>query len=498
MDGERQLFRHSAVELRQMIGAGEVSSVEVVTAFLERITEVNPALNAIVTLVPERALDEARAADQARARGEHGGPLDGLPIAIKDLVDTAGIRTTYGSPLYRDHVPEADAALVQRLRAAGAIVIGKTNTPEFGAGSHTFNPVFGVTRNPYDLGRTPGGSSGGAAAAVATGMLPFADGSDLGGSLRNPASFCNVVGLRPTPGRVPDPERNDLFDPLSVSGPIARTVADTALLLGALAKPEADTPLSMAAWSDAPLDLRRHEVAQKEAGQKEVGQKKLAWSRDLGGLPVDPAVTAALEGARGILEELGCAVVPAEPDLAEADETFHVLRAIGFVRSLGAEVRANPGAIKETVVWNVKEGLALDAERIARAQATRTVLFRRMATFLRTYDALALPASLVPPFPVEEEWVHEIAGVKLSTYLDWMRACTRISVTAHPAISIPFAFTDDGLPVGLQLVGRYGDERGLLQLAAAIEAAAGVYRRWPPMAPPTRAAAPGGEVEPGP
>ncbi|MBO0715317.1 MAG: hypothetical protein J2P59_11215, partial [Acidimicrobiales bacterium] len=449
----------SAGELRQMIGRGEVSSVEVVTASLERIAEVNPVINAIVTLIPERALGEAEAADRARARGEQRGPLDGLPIAIKDLVDTAGIRTTYGSPLYRDHVPEADAALVRRLRAAGAIVIGKTNTPEFGAGSHTFNPVFGVTRNPYDLGRTAGGSSGGAAAAVATGMLPVADGSDLGGSLRNPASFCNVVGLRPTPGRVPEPERNDLWEPLSVSGPIARTVADTALLLAALAGAEAGTPLSMGPWSDL-------------VSPAEVRGLRVAWSRDLGGLPVDPAVTAALEGRRGVLEELGCVVVPAEPELGEADETFHVLRALGFVRSLGAEVRANPGAIKETVLWNVKEGLALDAERIARAQTTRTVLFRRMAAFLRSYDALALPASLVPPFPVEEEWVHEIAGVPLPTYLDWMRACTRISVTAHPAISVPFAFTPDGLPVGLQLVGRYGDERGLLQLAAAIETAA--------------------------
>lgn len=476
MDDGRPLFRQSAVELRQMIGRGEVSSVEVVTASLERIAEVNPAVNAVVTLVPERALEEARAADRARARGDRRGPLDGLPIAIKDLVDTAGIRTTYGSPLHGDHVPEADASLVRRLRAAGAIVIGKTNTPEFGAGSHTFNPVFGLTRNPYDLGRTAGGSSGGAAAAVATGMLPFADGSDLGGSLRNPASFCNVVGLRPTPGRVPAPEHNDLWEPLSVSGPIARTVADTALLLGALAGHQADTPLSMGEWSEliAPAD---------------VGGRRVAWSRDLGGLPVDPAVTAALEGAREVLDALGCVVVPAEPDLEEADETFHVLRALGFVRSLGAEVQANPEAFKDTIVWNVNEGLALDGARIARAQAARTVLFRRMAGFLRTYDVLALPASLVPPFPLEEEWVHEIAGVRLSTYLDWMRACTRISVTAHPAVSVPFAFTPDGLPVGLQLVGRYGDERGLLELAAAIESAADAWRRWPPVTTPTSRAA---------
>jgi amidase len=457
------LWELDAVELRRLLAAGEVSAVEVVGAHLERIEAVDPALNAIVTLVPERALAEAEEADSARARGETVGLLHGLPIAIKDLVDTAGIRTTYGSPIYRDHVPEQDAALVRRLRRAGAIVVGKTNTPEFGAGSQTFNPVFGATRNPYDPARTPGGSSGGAAAAVAAGMLPFADGSDLGGSLRNPASFCNVVGLRPTPGRVPDPDLDDLWDPLSVSGPIARTVADAALLLEALAAAEPSTPLSLPPLADPGDDRPR----------------RIAWSRDLGGLPVDPAVTAALESARPALEGLGWQVEASEPDLADADQVFHVLRALGFARHLAAEVSAHPGQVKETIVWNVEQGLALDAERIARAQVARTDLFRRMADFLGEYDALALPASLVPPFPIEVEWVQEIAGVRMESYLDWMRACTRISVTAHPAVSVPFAFTDAGLPVGLQLVGRYGDEAGLLRVAAAVEAAAGASTRRP-------------------
>ena len=439
-----------------------MSAVEVVTDFLERIDAVNPRVNAIVTLVPERALAEAAAADNARTLQ---GPLHGMPIAIKDLVDTAGIRTTYGSPLYADHVPDADAWLVRRLRDAGAIVIGKTNTPEFGAGSQTFNPVFGATRNPYDLSRTVGGSSGGAAAAVATGMLPFADGSDTGGSVRNPASFCNVVGLRPTAARVPDPERSDLWEPLSVVGPLARTVADAALLLGALAEP-LSVPLGLGAWARPGLiaDLRG---------------KRIAWSRDLGGLPVDPAVTAALEQTRPVFAELGCEVVETEPDLAGADEVFHVQRGLAFVRGLREVVSAHREAVKETVVWNVEQGLALDPERIARAQSMRSELFRRTAAFLERYDALALPASLVPPFPVEQEWVNEIAGVPLETYLDWMRACTRISVTAHPAISVPFAFTADGLPVGLQLVGRYGDERGLFELAAGVEG-----RGWRVEAPP--------------
>lgn len=458
-----KLWERSAVELQRLVARREVSAVEVVTAFLERIDAVNPQVNAIVTLVPERALADAAAADRAHVTGR----LHGLPIAIKDLVDTAGIRTTYGSPLYADHVPGADAWLVRRLRDAGAIVIGKTNTPEFGAGSQTFNPVFGVTRNPYDLSRAAGGSSGGAAAAVAAGMLPFADGSDLGGSLRNPASFCNVVGLRPTPGRVPDPDRHDLWEPLSVVGPIARTVPDAALLLGALAEP-LSAPLALGPW--APPDPAA-----------ELRGRRIAWSRNLGGLPVDSAVTTALERVRPVLGELGCEVVDAEPELAAADEVFHVLRALGYVRRYADEVRLHRGVVKETIVWNVEQGLALDPERVARAQAMRSELFRRTATFLEHYDALALPAALVPPFPAEQEWVDEIAGVRLDTYLDWMRACTRISVTAHPAVSIPFAFTPDGLPVGLQLVGRYGDEAGLLELAAGIEAAAGATRRRPPL-----------------
>jgi amidase len=409
------LWERSAVDLQGLIAGREVSAVEVVTAFLERIDEVNPPVNAIVTLVPERALAEAAAADRERAPR---GPLHGLPIAIKDLVDTAGIRTTYGSPLYADHVPDTDAWLVRRVRDAGAIVVGKTNTPEFGAGSQTFNPVFGVTRNPYGLPSTAGGSSGGAAAAVASEMLPFADGSDLGGSLRNPASFCNVVGLRPTPGRVPEPERDDLWEPLSVAGPIARTVADATLLLGALAEP-LSTPLALGTWA-APERLA------------DLRGKRIAWSRDLGGLPVDATVTASLEQMRRVLDALGCEVVEAEPELAAADEVFHVLRALGFVRRYADEVRMHREAFKETIVWNVEQGLALTPQRIARAQSMRSELFRHTAAFLERYDALALPASLVPPFPVEQEWVDEIAGVRLETYLDWMRACTRISVTAHP------------------------------------------------------------------
>jgi amidase len=442
-----------AVELAAGIRARRFSSLEVVRAHLDRIERLNPAVNAIVSLQPEAALEAAAQAD----RSEPSGPLHGLPIAIKDLEDTAGIRTTYGSPVYRDHVPERDSPLVERIKRAGAIVIGKTNTPEFGAGSQTFNPIFGTTRNPYDLTGTPGGSSGGAAAAVTSGMLPLADGSDLASSVRNPASFCNVVGLRPSPGRVPD---GDGWDGLSVLGPIARSVPDAALLLRAMCG--ADAPASLA----EPL----------RPGASGV---RVAWSRDLGDLPVDPEVTAALEPARAALAELGCVVEDAEPDLTPADEAFDVLRAVRFAAAYGELIEGHADQIKRTVVENTRLGLALTGERIARAERLRTEVFHRLRAFLERFEVLALPVAQVPPFPVEVEWVREIAGVPMETYIQWLRSCSRITVTAHPAVSVPAGFTSGGLPVGLQLVGRYRDELGLLRVAAAFEEATGFGGRRP-------------------
>jgi len=468
-----ELWRLPATELAALLRRGEVSSREVVTAFLARIEAVDgridggdARINALPTLVPERALAEADEADRRHAAGEEPGPLHGLPIAVKDLVDTAGIRTTYGSPIYRDHVPAEDAPLVRRLRAAGAIVIGKTNTPEFGAGSQTFNPVFGATRNPYDTSRTAGGSSGGAAAAVAAGMIPFADGSDMGGSLRNPASFCNVVGLRPTPGRVPDLPNDDAWDPLSVSGPIARTVADVALLLEAMSGPDPRAPLSLAGLP--PLEPRDPPA-----------RVRVAWSRDLGGLPVASEVSTVLEGGRRAIEGLGWQVEEAEPDLSGADEVFEALRALSFVRGLHHEYVHHRDLLKDTVAQNIEAGLRLTPLRIAAAQAAQAVVFERAAGFFSRFDVLAAPTSQVAPFPVEVEWVDEIDGHRLSTYTDWMRSCSRVTVTAHPAVSVPCGFTGDGLPVGLQLVGRYGDEAGLLAVAHAVVAATGAATRRP-------------------
>ncbi|MEE4275207.1 MAG: amidase [Thermoleophilia bacterium] len=463
---DRGLWEYDATALAAMLRDGTVSAREVVTSFLQRIDEVDVALNAIPTLVPERALADADDADRRRARGDALGPLHGLPIAVKDLVDTAGIRTTYGSPIYRDHVPAEDALLVQRLRRAGAIVIGKTNTPEFGAGSQTFNPVFGATRNPYDTSRTAGGSTGGGAAAVAAGMLPFADGSDMGGSLRTPASFCNVIGLRPTPGRVPELPADDAWDPLSVSGPIARTVADLALLLGVLAGPDPCAPLSLTALPALTTPASPARV-------------RVAWSRDLGGLPVAPEVAAVLGEGRRALDGLGWQGEEAEPDLRGADEVFEVMRALSFVRALHREYVAHRDLLKDTVVENIEAGLRLTPLRIAAAQAGQAAVFARTVDFFSRFDVLAAPATQVAPFPVEKEWVDEIDGHRLSTYTDWMRSCSRITVTAHPAVSVPCGFTAGGLPVGLQLVGRYGDEAGLLAIAERVVAATGAWARRP-------------------
>jgi amidase len=457
----------SAVELARKLRARELSARELLDAYTDRIRRVNPELNAIVTLTEEQAAEQAAAADDAAARGESLGPLHGLPIAVKDLADTAGIRTTYGSPLFADHVPDADAPHVARLRAAGAVIIGKTNTPEFGAGSQTFNPVFGVTRNPWDTRLTPGGSSGGAAAAVAAGLLPFADGSDLAASVRNPAAMCSVVGLRTTPGLVAsaDPARDDVFDPLGVVGPIARSAADAALLLSGLRGDDPGLPLARP---------RPAEAAAAGGGTgsgpvpESVAGLRIAWSDDLGGLPVEPEVARVLSRARAALENADAIVTDADPGLADADDVFQVLRGVGMAGKFGSMLRSHRDQMKDTLVWNVEYGLGLTAERIAGALRRRSAIFGRMREFLGGFDVLALPTVQVLPFPVEREWLTHINGVPQETYIDWMRTCSRITVTEHPAVSVPAGLSADGLPAGLQLVGPYGSDERLLAIAEAV------------------------------
>ncbi|WP_028066184.1 amidase family protein [Solirubrobacter soli] len=449
------MWGRTATELAAGLRAREFSAREVMESHLARIDSVNPRVNAIVTLVePEVALRMADEADASPPRGL----LHGLPLAVKDLEDTAGMRTTYGSPLFASHVPVADSLLVERLRAAGALVIGKTNTPEFGAGSQTFNAVFGATRNPWDLSRTPGGSSGGAAAAVASGMVPVADGSDLGASVRNPAAMCNLVGLRPSPGRIPDHGPGDPWNPFPVLGTIGRTVDDVALLYSALAGPDPRDPLSFLGSMESVEHTGR-----------------IAWSRTVGGLPVDPAVSAVLEARRETLEALGYEVVDAEPSFEGADECFEVLRGVTFAGAFKELVHK----VKPTLAGNIRFGLGLTPERIARALSLRGELYTRMREFLQGFDALAAPVTQVPAFSVEVEFPEEIAGVPMETYLSWFRSCSRITVTAHPAVAVPAGFTEEGLPVGLQLVGRARHEAGLLDLARAFCGATGLTERVP-------------------
>jgi amidase len=445
----------SAVDLARMIRSGELSATELLAAVLARIEAVNSPVNAIVTLAPEPARAVAADLDARAARGSFAGPLHGLPIAIKDMAETAGIRTTFGSPIFASYVPDFDAPHVALLKQAGAVVIGKTNVPEFGAGSQTFNTVFGPTRNPYDTRLTPGGSSGGAAAAVATGMIPFADGSDVASSIRNPAAFCGLVGLRTTPGLVPC----DPFDPLPVVGPIARTAEDAALLLAGMCGPDAGLPLARPDRAGSFLDLRPASLR----------GLRVAWTFDLGDLPVQPEVRAVLGAARDRLEQAGCEVADRAPDLSDADEVFQVLRAARMA-GMAPLLRAHRDQIKATLAWNIEKGIALTGERIAAARAGRDAIFGRVRSFLRDgrYDVLALPTVQVVPFDVQTEWVREINGVPMATYIDWMRSCSRITVSAHPAVSVPAGLTPAGLPVGLQLVAPYGADRRLLEIAAAV------------------------------
>ena len=451
--------------LARLIQARKLSATEVVKAFIAQIERVNPQVNAIVTFVPELAL---KAASKADRKSRYAG----LPIAYKDLMPTKGIRTTFGSLVFEKNVPAEDGALVERLSAAGVVTLGKTNTPEFGAGSQTFNKVFGATKNPYDLTKTCGGSSGGAAAAVASGMLPFADGGDLAASLRNPGNYCNVVGFRPTPGRVSAYPESNVWNTLSTLGPIARTVDDCAFLLSGMAGPDPRSPTTIAEPGEVFLKpLRRN-----------FKKTRIAWSRDLGGLPMEPAVTAVFDSQRKIFSSLGCRIEEAEPDFSGATESFETLRAVGFFHKVGPLMKDHADKLKDTVIWNVEEGRRRSAEDVARAEVLRSALFHRMRQFLQTHDFLVCPVNQLPPYPVTTEWPREVAGVKMTNYLDWMKSCYYITITSHPAISVPAGFTKENLPVGIQIVGRYRDDFGVLQLAHAFEQATQAWKRRPALA----------------
>ena len=459
----------SAVELAARIRRKELSSRELVAANLKRIEQVNPKVNAVVTLVAEQASAAAARADEAQARGERLGALHGLPVLHKDLIDTAGIRTTHGSPFFKDNIPKNDALIVARVKRAGAVTLGKTNTPEFGAGSQTFNTVFGATRNPYDLGKTCGGSSGGAAVALACGMSPIATGSDTGGSLRNPAAFCNVVGFRPTPGRVPSD--SSTWSPLSTSGPMARSVADVALFLSVVAGANAASPLSL---SDDPSKFAA-------ALDGNVKGARVAWWRNLGGVPVEAEVRRVVDANRAVFESLGCIVEEAEPDFAGVDEAFPTLRHLSYHSSYAALAKQRPEWMKDTIKWEIAEAERQSAADVAHAMERQARMYADSTRFFQQYDYFVLPVTQVAPFDVNTPYPTSIAGTAMPTYIDWMRSCWYVTFMANPAISLPAGFTNTGLPIGLQLVGRHRDEWSVLRMAYAFEQATRHATRRPPV-----------------
>jgi len=447
----------SAVELVQRIKRKDVSAREVMSAHLARIERVNPRLNAIVTLVADRALADAARADELTARGESTGALHGLPVVHKDLVDTAGIRTTRGSRFYSDNVPARDALIVTRIKAAGAITCGKSNTPEFGAGSQTFNDVFGTTLNPYDETKTCGGSSGGAAVSVSCGMTPIADGSDTGGSLRNPPAFCNVVGLRPSPGRVP--AESGSWSPLSVSGPIARSVADVALFLSAIAGPDPRSSLSI---NDDPGRFRAP-LARDMKGSR------VAWFTGLGGIPFEPEILRVVGAARKVFDDLGCRVEAAEPDFTGVADAFRILRFTANHAQYAPLIARRADWVKEEIKYEVAQAERYTGADVGRAMARQALLHEESRQFFERFDYFVLPTTQVLPFDVRQHYPTSVAGTPMTDYIDWMRSCFYVSFMANPAISVPAGFSNTGLPVGLQIVGRHRDDWGVLQMANAFE-----------------------------
>jgi amidase len=442
-------------------------------AFLRQIERLNPKINAIVAkLDDDRCLTLAADADRRLERGDEVGSLHGLPFAFKDLDPAVGFPMTRGSKIFKDFMPGEDSVLVERLKRAGVIPIGKTNVSEFGMGSHTYNDVYGVTLNPYDLTKSAGGSSGGAGAALAAGLLPLASGSDLGGSLRNPANFNNIVALRPTVGLVPSAPTALPFLGFTVKGPMARSVADVAFLLSAMAGADPHDPATYPSEPDVfrkPLDRNFKNV-------------RVAWCPDLGGLPLDRRVRSVLEAQRKTFIDLGCIVENACPDLSGAEEVFLTLRAWNYWHTLGPLLGHHRHEMKPEAVWQIELGKSLSGADVANAMARHGELMQRMHVFQEKYEFLLCAVNQVPPFDASLHWPREIDGVKMENYLSWMKSAYWISATFCPAISVPAGFTSDDLPVGIQIVGRYRDDLGVLQAAYAFEQSTGFGRRRPAIA----------------
>jgi amidase len=438
-----------AVDMVDAIRTKKLSSREVMQAHLKQIGSVNAKVNAMVTMVPEdRLMAQAAAADEALANGKWLGPLHGLPVAVKDLHETHGIRTTYGSPLHKNNVPDFDCRVVQREKEAGAIVLGKTNVPEFGLGSQTFNPVFGPTHNPYDITKTCGGSTGGGAVAVVCGMAPLADGSDMGGSLRNPPNFCNAVGIRTSPGRVSNVPANLGWFTLSVPGPVARNVTDCAYFLSVLAGYDHHSPIS--------IEQPGSQFAQP-LGNRSFKGVRVAMFKDMG-LPWDPEVKSAVQAQRKVFESLGCVVEDAEPDFSDANESFLAWRHWSTELAFGDLLATHGDQLNEYIHWHVEEGRKLTGPQLSRIEARRSALYQRLCNFEGKYEYFVLPVNQVLPFDVNTRYPTEIAGVKMENYLAWMKSAYYISAAGNPAMSVPCSFSSGGLPIGLQIVGSHHDD----------------------------------------
>ena len=464
------LLDRTARDLRALIGRKAISPVELFDACRDRIERVDPAVNAMVARDFERGRKAAEEAEAAIMRGDRLGLLHGLPVAIKDLTLTEGLRTTFGSLIYKDNVPKHDELLVRRLRAAGAIVIGKTNSPEFGAGANTVNRVYGATVNPFDTTRSCAGSSGGSAVALATGMAPLATGSDMGGSLRTPASFCGVVGHRTSPGAVPTDQRPYGWNPLSVDGPMGRDVPDAALLMAAMVGASDDDPLAQAL--DPQTFARLREI--------DLGSLRVAFSADLGGVPVARDVREHFKSCAGHLEALFAAAEWRDPDFGDVHPTFEALRAVAFADIYGDYVARHRKHAGPNVIANAEYAKSVTVRDVGRAHAEQTALFRRFQSFFDDFDVLICPAASVVPYPVEDVYVAAIDGEKLPSYITWISITYAITLTTHPSTVIPCGLGPSGMPFGLQIVGRNRDDAGTLAVAAALETALAAdpeYRR---------------------
>jgi amidase len=467
---QEELWRCSARSLAARIRDRSISPVELLDAQLKAIARNNPALNAIVTLVADRARDAAIAAEQKIMRGESVGPLHGLPIGIKDITPTAGIRTTYGSPLYADHVPTEDAEVVRRLKAAGAIILAKTNTPEFAAGANTVNSLFGATRNPWNLSLSPAGSSGGSAAAVASGMLPIAQGTDFGCSIRIPAAFCGIVGIRPTPGLTPNYPMPLGWDPGQVHGPLARTADDAAMMLDAMIGFSRLSPISVAPpWQSALAVVDK---------ARDVKGLRIAYAPDIAGIGVDSEIDAICRKAAQSLRAKGASIDEIDLDLSQGRAPYKTWRGVWMV---GQQLNNLPrlDAFGENLRENVESGISITTTDIATAEQIRFALFQRMRALLDRYDVLLTPAAPVKPYPVEMNFPREINGKVFDDYIDWIAPASLITLLSLPAASVPAGLSNDNLPVGLQIVGPRFEEPQLLSLAKLIQETSPIG--WPPL-----------------